>query len=99
MATTLAGLTSQLTFETRSRSMNWQSLFLALGSLPLIIYSMAITILNARAINKETRQLCEDNDKLRRPSQIKMIQAVRVLQIAGQSVPLQVVNVRDSEFA
>lgn len=92
-------LTSQLPFETRSKSMNWQSLLLGLGSPLLIIYSLAITILNARAINKETRQLYEDNDELQRPLQIEVIQAARVLLIEGQSVPLQVVNGQDREFA
>ncbi|KAE9366619.1 hypothetical protein N431DRAFT_495066 [Stipitochalara longipes BDJ] len=92
-------LTAQLPFETISRARNAQSLILAIGSPLLIIYSLALTILNARSINREFRELCEENEDLKCPKQIKVIKAARVILIESQSIPLQVVNGPDREFA
>lgn len=92
-------LTAQLPFETKSRACNAQSLFLAIGSPFLIIYSLALTILNARSINREFRELREENEELICPSQIEVIKAARVVLIESQSIPLQIVNGPDREFA
>ena len=48
-------LTAQLPFETKSRTHNAQALYLAIGSPFLVIYSLALTILNDRSINREFR--------------------------------------------
>jgi hypothetical protein len=92
-------LTAQLPFETKSKSTNLQSLFLAIGSPILIIYSLALTILNARSINREFRQLKEENEELERPRQTKVIGAGRVILIESQSIPLQIINGADRELA
>lgn len=92
-------LTGQLPLQTRSRSMNLQSIILAIGSPHLIIYSLAITILNSRAINQEFRQVNNDNKVLGRSNQTELIKAIRVILIEGQSVPLQLVNGPYREFA
>jgi hypothetical protein len=92
-------LTAQLPFETKAKSTNLQSLLLAIGSPILIIYSLALTILNARSINREFRQLKEENEELERPRQAKVIGAARVILIESQSIPLQTVNGADRELA
>ena len=97
-------LTAQLPFETRSGSTNGQSLLLAIGSLFLIIYSLALTILNARSINKIFRKLLEKNNDLKIPKHAKdtnaeRISSIRLIMIEGQSVPLQIYNGPDREFA
>src|SRR5436190_4139942 len=45
-------LTAQLPYETKDRPTSLLALFLAIGSPMLIIYSLSLTILNARWINK-----------------------------------------------
>jgi hypothetical protein len=79
--------------------MNLQSIIQAIGSPHLIIYSLAITILNSRAINQEFRQVNNDNKVLGRSNQTELIKAIRVILIEGQSVPLQLVNGPYREFA
>lgn len=53
-------LTAQLSFETKNRARNFHLLYLVVSCPLLIIYSLTLTILNARAINQELRQIKED---------------------------------------
>lgn len=95
-------LTAQLPFETKNRAKNFQSLYLAIGCPLLIIYSLTLTILNARAINREFRQIKEDAKNLQlevREEQLKIVENVRIILIESQNVPLQIVNGPEREIA
>lgn len=90
-------LTAQLPFETKSTTMNFQALYLALGCPLLIIYSLGLTILNARSINRQVRQLKESEDISKIPLEpraelLKVLDNARTVLIETQSVPLRVVN-------
>ena len=85
-------LTAQLPFETKDKITNFIALLLALGSPALFTYSLALTILNARRINKIFRQIKDDSQTLNHPLQTKAIKAARFLLIEMQHVPIQVYN-------
>ena len=77
------------------------ALLLALGSPSLIIFSLTLTILDARWINQKFRQIKEENKSLRphRPLQIKAIKAARALLIDSQHIPIQIFNGPRREIA
>jgi len=82
-------LTAQLTYETRSSFNNLLSLLLAVGSPMLITYSLCLTILNNRWINKYFRGLRDHNEELGR-KQVKAIKAARVFLRESQHVPIRI---------
>jgi hypothetical protein len=92
-------LTAQLPFKTKSTFSNFQALFMAIGSPLLIIYSLSLTILNARSINDEFRRLKDGVKVLDRPKQTKAVKATRLLLTESQSVPIQVVSGLSRELA
>lgn len=85
-------LSAQLPFETKDQTTNLVSLILALGSPALITYSLALTILNARWINRKFRQVKEDNATLRCPLQTEVVEAARSILIESQHIPFQIYN-------
>jgi hypothetical protein len=92
-------LTAQLPFETKSTFSNFQVLFLAIGCPLLIIYSLSLTMLNARSINDEFREVKEEVESLKQDKQTEAVKAARVLLIESQNVPIQVVNGPGRELA
>ena len=92
-------LTAQLPFETKDKQTNFMALLLALGNPSLITFSLALTILNARWINRVFRQIKEHNKVLQRPLQVKAIKAARAFLIESQHIPLQVFNGARREIA
>ena len=92
-------LTAQLPFETKDKSTNFIALLSALGSPALVAYSLALTILNARWINRKFRQIKEDSQTLHRPLHVKAIKAARFVLIETQHVPIQVYNGRRREIS
>jgi hypothetical protein len=90
-------LTAQLPYETRSSFNNLLSLLLAVGSPMLITYSLCLTILNSRWINKYFRSLHDYNEELGK-KQVKAIKAVRVFLREGQHVPIKIKQSK-AEFA
>lgn len=72
---------------------------MAIGSPLLIIYSLSLTILNARSINDEFRRLKDGVKVLDRPKQTKAVKATRLLLTESQSVPIQVVSGLSRELA
>lgn len=96
-------LTAQLPFETKDKQTNFVALLLALGSPSLITFSLILTILEARWINREFRHIKEINKSLRpcppRQTQTKAIKAARVFLIESQHIPIQIFNGPRREFA
>ncbi|KAL9118821.1 MAG: hypothetical protein Q9187_004624 [Circinaria calcarea] len=92
-------LTAQLPFETKDRQGNFMALLLAVGSPALVVYSLALTILNSRSINREFRQIRENNTSDIHPQQAKVIKAARAILIESQHVPIQVYNGPNREIA
>ena len=92
-------LTAQLPFATKDKTTNFMALLLAVGSPSLISYSLALTIFNARWINRTFRQIKEINATLHRPLQLKAIKAARAILIETQHVPIHVYNGRRREIA
>lgn len=92
-------LTAQLPFATNDTQTNFMVLLLALGSPSLITFSLALTILNSRSINKTFRQIKMDIAFLDSPQLTKAIQAARVLMIESQQIPIQIYNGPRREFA
>lgn len=90
-------LTAQLPYETRSSFNNLLSLLLAVGSPMLITYSLCLTILNSRWINKYFRSLRDNNEELR-GKQVKALKAARTFLRESQHVPIKVQQSR-AEFA
>ena len=92
-------LSAQLPFETKNKTTNLFALLLTLGSPALAVYSLALTLLNARRINQKFRHVKEENQWLHRPLQIKAIKAARSILIETQHVPIQVYNGRRREIS
>lgn len=67
-------LTAQLPFATNDTQTNFMVLLLALGSPLLITFSLALTILNSRSINKRFRQIKRDITFLNSPQLTNDIQ-------------------------
>ena len=83
-------LAAQLPFQTKDRLSALTAFFLALGSPMLICFSLALTILNSRTINRKFRQLkdyCPGQGAL-----TNTLNAARVILIDCQHVPIQIVN-------
>ena len=92
-------LTAQFPYQTKDKSSNFRALLLALGSPALMAYSLALTILNARRINENFRQIKEDSQTLSHPLQMKAIKAARFVLTEMQHVPIQVYNGRRREIS
>ena len=92
-------LTAQLPFETKDKQSNFVALLLAVGSPALIVYSLALTILNSRSINREFRQIKEIKGPDVHPQQTKVIKAARTFLIESQHIPIQIYNGSKREFA
>lgn len=92
-------LTAQLPYESKDTTTNFMALFLALGSPSHITFSLFLTILNARSINRVFRQIKERNEPLNRPLQIKAIKAARTFLVESQQTPIQIFNGPRREFA
>ena len=90
-------LTVQLPYETRSSFNNLLSLLLAVGSPMLITYSLYLTILNNRWINKYFRSLRDFNEKLR-GKQVTTLKAARIFLRESQHIPIKTKQSR-AEFA
>src|SRR5277367_6775462 len=82
-------LAAQLPCETSSSFNNLLSLLLAIGSPMLITYSLCLTILNSRWINKYFRSLGDNNEELR-GEQVKALKAVRTFLRECQHVPIKI---------
>ncbi|KAL6715219.1 hypothetical protein ACLMJK_007483 [Lecanora helva] len=92
-------LTAQLPFETKNKTTNFMVLLLALGSPALATYSLATTILNARAINQKFRQIKDGSRALQRPLHTKAIKAARSILIEIQHVPIWIYNGQYGEIS
>ena len=94
-------LTAQLPFETKDKQANFTALILVLGSPSLITFSLTLTVLNARWINRNFRQIREEVGSLRphRPLLMKAIKAARAFLIDSQHVPIQAINGPRREIA
>lgn len=94
-------LTAQLPFETKDKQTNLMALLLALGSPSLITFSLTLTILDARWINRKFQRIKEDSKNLRprRSLQTKAIKAARLILIESQHIPIQIFNGPRREFA
>lgn len=94
-------LTAQLPFETKDKQTNFAALILALGSPSLITFSLTLTILNARWINRNFRLIREEAGSLRphRPILMKAVEAARAFLIDSQHVPIQIFNGPRREIA
>ena len=92
-------LTAQLPYEGKDTTTNFMALLLALGSPSHITFSLFLTILNARSINRVFRQIKERNEPLNRPLQIKAIKAARTFLVESQQTPIQIYNGPSREFA
>ena len=92
-------LNAQLPFATKDKMINFMALLLAVGSPSLITYSLALTIFNARWINRTFRHVKEINATLHRPLQLKAIKAARAILIETQHIPIHVYNGRRREIA
>lgn len=92
-------LTAQLPFESKDNMTNFMALLLAVGSPSHIAFSLFLTILNARSINRVFRQVKEQNEPLNRPLQTKAIKAARTFLIESQQTPIQIYNGPRREFA
>lgn len=92
-------LNAQLPFATKDKTTNFIALLLAVGSPSLITYSLALTIFNARWINRTFRHIKEINATLHRPLQLKVIKAARAILIETQHIPIHVYNGRRREIA
>jgi hypothetical protein len=90
-------LTAQLPYETRSSFNNLLSLLLAVGSPMLITYSLCLTILNNRWINKQFRSLRDFNEE-QRGKQVMTLKAARIFLRESQHVPIKTKQSR-AEFA
>ena len=75
------------------------ALLLAIGSPALLIYSLAMTILQARWTNRVFRQLVEQAGPLHRDSYITAIKAARAVLVELQHVPIGVCNGTRREIA
>lgn len=92
-------LSAQLPFATNDTQTNFTVLMLALGSPSLIIFSLALTILNSRSINKRFRKIKRDIASLDNPQLAQANNAARVLLIGCQQIPIQIYNGPQREFA
>lgn len=78
------------------------SFFLAVGSPALVTYSLAITVLNSRWINKQFRCLKDWNESLGGESRGKLgptLDNVRCFLIESQCVSIEIVFGPQKEFA
>ena len=92
-------LTAQLPFGAKDKKSNLMALFLALGSPALMSYSLALTVLNSKAINRMFRQISANSQLSGRTDTIKQLQAPRKLLIEMQHIPIEVFNGSRREFA
>ena len=92
-------LIARFPFGTRSKAMNFWALCLTIGSPALAAYSLALTLLNSRSVNKKFRRLKEVNKSLHGSRQLELIKGARVLLIESQSCPINVSNGPQREFA
>ena len=92
-------LSAQLPFETKNKTTNIAALLLILGSPALAAYSLALTLLNARRVNRKFRHVREENQWLHHPLQTKAIKAARSILIETQHVPIQIWNGRRREIS
>ena len=92
-------LTAQMPFETKDKQTNFMALILALGSPSLITFSLVLTILNSKSINKRFRQIKKVSESLDRPLLAKAVKASRIFLIESQHVPIQIFNGPRREFA
>ncbi|OCL03560.1 hypothetical protein AOQ84DRAFT_266327, partial [Glonium stellatum] len=90
-------LVAQSPFETKDPWGNFMAFFLAVGSPMLITYSLAITVLNARWINDEFRNLKVWNKELG-GQMIGVLDDVSQFLVGSQSVPIQLVLGQKKEF-
>lgn len=86
-------LASQLLFETKDR----MAFFLAIGSLMLITHNLAITVLNARWINDEFRNLKKWNKELGGEI-VGVLNDVSQVLVASQGVPIRLVPGPEKEL-
>ena len=75
------------------------ALLLAVGSPSLLIYSLAMTILQARWTNRIFRQIVENARPLHRSSHTSAIKAARAILIELQHIPIRVRNGTRREIA
>ena len=92
-------LSAQLPFETKNKTTNIAALLLTLGSPALAAYSLALTLLNARRVNRKFRHVREENQWVHHPLQYKAIKAARSILIETQHVPIQIWNGRRREIS
>ena len=92
-------LTAQLPFETKDKTSNFLALLLALGSPALVVFSLALTILDTRRINQIFRQVKEKSHELKRPLQSKAVEAARFILTEMHHVPIQIYNGRRREIS
>ena len=92
-------LTAQLPYGTMDRQSDLMAFFLALGSPALASYSLAIHVFNSRTINRKCRHLKELYQEVRLPGLLEAIQAMRVILIESQHIPVQVYNGCERGFA
>ena len=75
------------------------ALLLSIGTPSLLIYSLALTILEARWTNQVFRQIIEKSGPLRRESHVNAIKAARAILMELQSIPIGVCNGTRREIA
>ena len=92
-------LTAQLPFETIDWQGDFLVLLLALGNPALITYSLVLTILNARTINRMFREIIKDRTALHQPQLLNAIKAARAILIESQHIPIQIYNGHTRVFA
>ena len=80
-------LTAQLPYENKVSSTNLLSLFMAIGSPMLITYSLCLTILKSRWINKRFCVLRDRNEEVL-GKQVRTLEAARVFLRESQHVPI-----------
>jgi hypothetical protein len=91
-------LCAQLSFETVDRTTNLMALCLAVGSPMLVTYSLCITVLNTRWINRTFRQLKEENIAAG-GEHVEAIVAARFCLVESQHVPIKVYQGSQREIA
>ena len=92
-------LAAQLPYETNDRLSALMAFLLALGSPMLICYSLALTIVNSRTINRKFRQLKNQCQALSQETLTHALNTARIILIDCQHVPLQIVNSQQRELA
>ena len=92
-------LTAQLPFGAKGKKSNLLALFLALGSPALISYSLALTVLNSKAINRMFREIEVNSQPSQQADVIKLLQFPRKVLIEIQHIPIQILNGPRRELA